>query len=479
MRIFQVEKTLKRLLSNPLLIAPLLFALAFAACSNETYFNLGSSLVEPKFKMVYIDTFSVKLSTIKLDSIPTHNKGTILVGKFSDVNTLTGGALTGTTSASSYIEIARPTYPEFANNVITEFDSLVLEMRFNGFYMGDTLTDMHLYIYRLAQRINKSESASQTFYNVTSFRTEDTPLAEVRFPINPRNTRDSVYLPGEIAMDPVRIRLPDSLGKDMFEKMKSKATEFENSERFLDYFNGLAFKAGSDVHTIVGFKADASFKIRLFYHQKEEFDINSEIQFNVNAARQFNNIVSDRTGTGLDMFTRESYEIDAALTQNQSYIMAGDGLYTKVEFPNIGEVLQFCDYGAVEKAILEIKPVYGTYQKYTVLPPTLSVFATVESGEAESQLLDSQNQAMTGNLVIDAQFWDNTAYNYDVSGFIQNQILATNNEKMYLTLKLPDDVMQQSTNRLVIGNSNHWLNYGNQTSYNRIKLKLYYNMYNN
>ncbi|MDR2423897.1 MAG: DUF4270 domain-containing protein [Prevotellaceae bacterium] len=477
MEIYLLQKTFKRLVSNPLWIVPLLFA-TLAACSNETYFNLGSSLVEPKFKMVYIDTFAVKLSTIKLDSIPTHNQSTILVGKYSDVNTLTGEALTGTTTASSYIEISRPTYPEFANNVITEFDSLVLEMRFNGFYMGDTLNNMHLYVYRLAERINRFESSSQTFYNVNSFRTEASPLAEVRFPINPRNTRDSIYLPGEIAMEPVRIRLPDALGKDMFEKMKSKATEFENSERFLDYFNGLAFKAGSEVQTIVGFRADASFKIRLYYHQKEEFDINEEIVFSVNAAKQFNNIVSDRTGTGLDMFTREIYEIDAAQTQNQSYIMAGDGLYTKVEFPNISQILEFSDYGAVERAILEIKPVYGTYQKYTVLPQNLSVFATVESGEAESQLLDSQNQAMTGNLVVDAQFWDNTAYNYDVSGFIQNQIFATNNEKMYLTLKLSDDVMRKSTARLVIGNSNHWLNHGNQTSYNRIKLKLYYNMYN-
>jgi hypothetical protein len=392
---------------------------------------------------------------------------------------VTDAKLTGTITATSYLEIARPTVPtDLENNMI--FDSLVIDMRFNGYYMGDTLNNkMHLFVHQLAERVAQDvDVGREIYYNTSSFAYDPVPLGEATFPIRPGN-KGPGYTVGGIAIDPVRIKLSDALGQELFDKMKNHDDEFDNSEKFLDYFKGLVMVAGDEVETIVGFSADTSFKMNLHYHLQEEFNTDKVITFSINTLNQFNNIISDRTGTKLlpELFVEK--EIESHLTDNQSYISAGDGLYAKIEFPYIQSILLLSDYGIVERAVLEVKPVYGTYGNlkmnngiplnYTPLPSTLTISATNLSGEAESTLSDSQGQAQTGNLVIDPQFWDNTRYTFDVTSLIQNQMTAPANQKLYLTLKFESSEMQKTTQRLVIGNNERQ---------NGIKLSLYYNMYN-
>jgi hypothetical protein len=429
-------------------------------------------------KLVYIDDCRAKMSTVRIDSTPTYNQGVILLGKYEDANTITGEKLTGTIKAISYLEISNPSVStSLGNNVF--FDSLVIEMRFNGFYMGDTLNNMHLFVHQLSERMKlDAVVGTETYYNTTSFPYNPEPLAEAIFPIRPSNTASGVMIDGGVAIEPVRIKLPDRLGQEMFDKIVNKEEEFDNSEKFLDYFKGLVFVAGEDVEAIAGIKADSTFKINLHYHVQEEFKTENVITFSINARNQFNNITTDKSGTNLLPDSFIDNEIESDSTGNQVFISAGDGLYAKIEFPDLHDILLSSTYGIVEQAILEIRPVYGTYQQYTTIPQSLTISATNISGESESSLTDSQGQSQTGNLSLDPQFWDNTLYSFDVTAFVQNQMSAPANQKMFLTLRFSNSEMQNSTQRLVIGDSNHSINAGNITYYNRIKLKLYYNMYN-
>ncbi|MDR1340977.1 MAG: DUF4270 domain-containing protein [Prevotellaceae bacterium] len=449
------------------------------SCSSEAYFKIGAGWVDTNMKLVYIDSCKARLSTVRVDSIPTYSQGTILVGKYEDVNTVTGEKLTGRINASSYLEISIPSVPSnMGNNNV--FDSLFIEMRFNGFYMGDTLnSDMHLKIHQLAERIALDVAVgTEVYYNTTSFEYDPNPLAEAVFPMRPSNTESGKLIDGGIGVEPVRIKLPDYLGEEMLRKMEEKEEEFESSDKFLDYFKGLVFTAGDDVGTVIGFRADSTFKINLHYHVQEEFKTEKLITFSINSRNQFNSIISDRSATDLlpDLFVDN--EIPSSLTGNKSFISAGDGLYTKIEFPDLHDILLMSTYGIVESAILEIRPVYGTYQEYTPIPRSLTISASNASGEAESVLNDVQGQSQTGNLVIDPQFWSNTLYTFDVTAFVQNQMSAPADQKLYLTLRMASSEMQNSTRRLVIGDSNHFIETGNMTYYNRVKLRLYFNMYN-
>jgi hypothetical protein len=467
---------MKKKLSKILLMPVCIFILA---CSSETYFSIGTDWVDTNLKLVYIDSCRAKLSTVRIDSTPTYSQGTILAGKYEDVNTITGEKLTGTIKSTSYIEISNPAVStNLENNAV--FDSLVIEMKFNGFYMGDTLNnDMHLFIHQLNERMKLDVVVgTEVFYNTTSFRYNPEPLAEATFPIRPSDSIANKTIAGGIAVKPVRIKLPDWLGQEMFDKIATKADEFDSNEKFLDYFKGLVFIAGDDVEAIAGFKADTSFKINMHYHVQEEFKTEKVINFSINTQKQFNNIITDRNGTNLLPNSFVDNEIESHKTGNQSFISAGDGLYAKIEFPSLQDILLLSTYGIVERATLEIRPVYGTYQEYTSIPPSLSISATNISGEAESSLTDSQGQGQSGNLIVDPQFWDKTHYTFDVTAFVQNQMQAPADQKMFLTLKFPSNAMQKSTQRLVIGDNDHSINAGNITYYNRIKLNLYYNMYN-
>jgi hypothetical protein len=466
---------------NKSLIIPFM-VIFILSCSSDSYFKIGTAWVDTSLKMVYIDSCRAKLSTVRIDSTPTYSQGVILAGKYTDVNTITGEKLTGTIKACSYIEISNPSVGNTAdllNN--TFFDSIVIEMKFNGYYMGDTLNhDMHLFVHQLEERIAEKDVAvgADVFYNTTSFAYNPEPLAEAVFPIRPGDSASQKIIDGGILTESLRVRLPDYLGQEMFDKIANGEDEFDSNDKFLDYFKGLVFVAGDEVETIVGFKADTSFKLKLYYHVQEEFKTDKSITFSMNASKQFNSIVADRTGTSLlpDLFVDN--EIASHLTGNQAFIAAGDGLYAKIEFADLHDILLLSTYGIVEEAILEIRPVFGTYQEYTALPSTLSISASSISGESESSLSDSQGQSQSGSLTLDPQFWENTLYRFDVTSFIQNQMQSPADQKLYLTLKLPGSGMQNSTARLVIGDSEHSIDAGNMTYYNRIKLTLYYNMYN-
>jgi hypothetical protein len=465
-------------MEKKLLIALLLLtSVLLMSCENENYFKIGTSWVDSNLKLVYIDSCSAKLSTVRIDSVPTYNQGAIMVGKYVDLNTITGDTLTGTVKALSYLEVSNLYVPtDLGNNVF--FDSLVIEMRFNGFYMGDTLSDMHLFVHQLTERIQQDvDVGTEAYYNTTSFAYNPTPLVEAIFPIRPSNMESGKTNAFGIPIDPVRIKLPDEMGEDLFEKIKNKDEIFDTNDKFQDYFKGLVFVAGDDVETLAGFRADSTFKVNLHYHIQEEFKTDKIISTTINSQNQFNNIHTDRTGTKLlpDLFFEN--EIDSHLTGNQSYIAAGDGLYTKIEFPSLKSILLLSDYGIVEKATMEIIPVFGTYQEYTPLPSSLAIASTNLSGSSQS-LADSQGQSQSGSLVFDPQFWDNTRYIFDVTAFVQNQMTAPIDNQLFLTVRFSDTEMRGTAQRLVIGNNAHSIDVGNRTYYNRIKLNLYYNMYN-
>ncbi|MDR2466641.1 MAG: DUF4270 domain-containing protein [Prevotellaceae bacterium] len=434
---------------------------------------MGSGWLSTNLKTVYIDTCSVTLATMKVDSVQTNNQSVMLVGRYRDVNAYSGSQLAGTITATSFAEIQRAdAVSEIANNA--EFDSIVVEMRFSGTYAGDTTKNMHLKIFHLAERINNEASEVQSFYNTNSFRTEDAPLAEAEFPVRPHNTNWTTT--GGIPVEPVRIKLPDSIGIDLFDKIRKGTEEVTNADNFAKYFKGFAFKAGDGVNQIVGLKADSTFKMILHYHIREDFVVNRTLSFSINTARQFNNIAADRSETPLE-FTPLDKEIPASSSGNQAYLAAGDGLYVKADFPTIPDLARLSDYGSVERAVLELKPVVGTYETVP-LPRTLNVYAVSESGESESILNDAQNIPLTGNLVEDFMSREKTYYSFDITSFVQNQVFAQANQKMYLAIRLPMSDMQKTVARLALGDSSHSLQIGTQYASNKAVLKLYYNMYN-
>ena len=114
-----------------------------AGCNNEpNVLRIGTSDFEKNFGVVLVDTMTVAASTVLLDSIPTSNTGTLLVGGFSDVNL-------GTLRAEAYVQVGM--LSAWVPTEEAHFDSLVLVAKYSGYVYGDTTRSQTFTVSRITQ----------------------------------------------------------------------------------------------------------------------------------------------------------------------------------------------------------------------------------------------------------------------------------------------------------------------------------------
>jgi hypothetical protein len=117
------------------------------------------------------------------------------------------------------------------------------------------------------------------------------------------------------------------------------------------------------------------------------------------------------------------------------------------------------------KAALVISPAPGTYNNPYQLPPALSLYTTDNNNNLLGLLLDVTGQnPLTGDLVIDNLFGEQTNYSYDITGYI-NQLIADGRFSESALMLVPQGgISDRKMERLVINDQK--LNKG-------IQLKLY------
>ena len=130
------------------------------ACQDENS-QLGKSLVESSFYNVYVDTCSVDISTILLDSIETRGDSICQLGHYRSSSW-------GDVSATYYAEYSTSDFNPQTDHTYT-LDSLVLQMIPSGHFWGDTLTQQRISIYRL----EKPHRAGQRRGPLQQHRTPD------------------------------------------------------------------------------------------------------------------------------------------------------------------------------------------------------------------------------------------------------------------------------------------------------------------
>ena len=124
-----------------LLYSLIIIIAAICACQDENS-ELGKSLVDSSFYNIYVDTCTVDISTILMDSIETRGDSICQLGHYKDPSW-------GEASATYYAEYSTNSFTP-NENYSYSFDSLVLRMTPSGHFWGDTLTQQGRY--RSSQR---------------------------------------------------------------------------------------------------------------------------------------------------------------------------------------------------------------------------------------------------------------------------------------------------------------------------------------
>ncbi len=438
-----LSKTIK---GQALLLSSVAIACLFFVSCEKEYIDFGSGFIDNSTtNMVYIDTSTVELSTLYVDSVTTSGSGSILAGNYNDPQF---GAIT----SKSFVEMGIPTSYDIPYGCV--FDSAELILKLNKTFYGDTLTPYNIAVHQLTEPL-KFRTNEYQFYNNQNFNYNSTPLGSKQLLIRP-GFHDTLSIP-----------LPQAVGLDLFDKLRTNSLEVSSNEQFMNYFYGLAIVANNN-NLIMGFKD--SVIMRLHYRKPDVFLINATIDFNINEAdKQFNNISANRTGTAIAALGPSNSQLLSAQTQNKSYSQYISGALTKVRFPYLRNLLQLNNFVKVMKAQLILRPVSGTYFDYYKLPPELRLSTTDQYNQIGTDITlynptTGQTENQYGNLFMDDLYGINTAYTYDITDYIKEQIaISLNNQNGLLVLPTTPVTI---FNRIVLGDSHY--------PKNNAQLKIYY-----
>ncbi len=397
--------------------------------------------------ITYYDNYPLELYTYKTDSFITSGHSSWTIGYHRD-------NWFGNTEAAGYTELLLPEEnPLKSQSVI--FDSLVLVLKPNGAYYGDTTLPIHFIVNRLTENISNEDDDTR-FYYPRRFSYDPVPTGSRTVAIRPN--RDSL----------ITIRLSDALGLDLFQKLRTNAVEIQTQSAFINYIKGLRIGVDTSLtNTLTYFSIPSdSMLLRLDYRLNGTTFQEKKLNFRVNTNRQFNNLKTDRQYSPIAVFTEYKKQLkSSAQTAHKAFLHSNLGSMIKINIPDLLSLKELHPYVQVLKAELIIRQAPGTYNFPYRLPAALDIYSTDESNALLSQLTDATGQnTLTGDLVIDELYGEKTYYSFDITAFVKSVISEGAFSTSALMLTASTGTTETSLQRLVIND---------QTLAKGIQLKLH------
>ncbi len=430
----------------------ILILLVFFSCvKDNATFDIGGKYVDVQTNLIFVDTFSVRSYTVRFDSLRTsglgEGEGAITVGQYEDPEM-------GTITSSSYFKVTLPGVRSLPANAI--YDSLSLILVDNNYSIGDTLVPITLKVHRLSQAIKSREDGY--LYSTSKVSYDPEVLGTVTFKPRP-NRRDTMS-----------IGLDDALGAELFALLKEKDDRLTDNINFQNYFKGLTLQPDSTDNAILGYKtAFNSPLMRLYFHYQDFDVVKAYRDFTIfdYITMQFNNYHISHPK--FEIPPTQADKIPASQSGHQTYLQAGTGILTRLEFPYLKNLLQLYQNVKVLKAELIIEPMRNTY-KTIQLPEKVSIYSTDDINRFGSPILNVNTGAvLTGNLKIDEVYQEETSYTFDVTNFIASKLTEATDEIPAILITIAPNDVYRTTKRLVLGSQ--------QNSSNEVKLKVYYMHY--
>jgi hypothetical protein len=405
---------------------------AFLMSCSEDEFTIGEHFIDSSLRSILIDTCTIKLTTVSIDSVVTSGMNTLLTGSYSDTTF-------GKTECTAYVAFSVPGSATLPDADIV-FDSIDLTLTLNGTWLGDTLSQHSFEVHCLDEVIELPEDGD--YYSSWSIAYENEPLAT------------SSFKPHPLAYNTITVRLPDGIGMTLLKSIVNEDEDVIGSQdRFMEYFKGIAITPANDNNVVLGFSlSDSTTVLRIHYHYSTLERTEGIITIAPLTERCFYGVVTDRSGTPFSNLGGN--ELSSKETGNKVLVQALTGSYIKIEFPWLNNLLELGDYCNVTDATLMIYPVRGTYSKSVPLPENLSMYISNENNVTLNYITTYTGDALqTGNLVIDDLFNIDTYYSYDITSFLQGQLGAIGIYRRCLKLIVPQSNLAVTLNTMVAGGS--------------------------
>ena len=372
--------------------------------------QFGNDLNESDTRIITIDTVTPVLSTVVLDSFPTSGTGLLMLGRVTD-------PFLGTTDASTFFQLGLPVKTTITDDLPNDavYDSLVLIMKPNATYYGDTTKSQTLSVYELAYQ--PEYVYNNLLFNTSTIQKKPVPWASTSIKVSP------------VRGDSLHIRLDNTKGAELWSKIKNKSEEIQSETNFLNYIKGLCLQVGSnDNGAIYNFNTgDSSLCVRLYYHVSLPYPEDKEIEFPLTrTSYQFNRVIADRSNTALaPQFTGQD-EFFSSKASPYALTQAGMGVLMKVKFPSLRDVLKLSTTVRLLNAQLVIRPVEKTWDYAAFpLPPSLYLSQTDGTNSIGYPIPDLAGSATQYSApVIDEVYRLDTRYTFNITSYI-SYLLST------------------------------------------------------
>ncbi len=430
----------------------MLIVVAFGACKEEGdlgSITIGDDFVSSQTSIAVVDTYSVRMSTVIEDSIATLRKGILFAGQYQD-------EYFGQMSSNAYMEFTIP--ENFSPDDDDVLDSLTLKLKYSDLVYGDTLTPHTFEVFRINEEMDEYDDSQ--LYNSTSFPHDETPLGKITFMPEPGKDK---YL---------EIRLADTLGREFLAKRKADNEVITSESKFIEYFNGLVLKSTTNNGAILSFVAqDTTVGLVLYTHRVEAEKIESSFKFNLNTdGIYFNEINGDRSNTLISQLYTRREELSSSQTGKKSFMQAGAGIFTRLDFPSLTTLLEKDRKFVLAKAELILRPVRGSYDDIN-LPSELVLYNSDKYNSLVSEIQSSDGSTLAADLNVDEIYKEDTYYKFDVTSYISSELVDAHFDVDHgLIVGLTQTSIGGSMDRVVFD--------GSYNQDYRSMLKLYFIFYN-
>lgn len=434
---------------------------AIVSCDKTPFQYDG--LIDPEHQTNYtlVDSLTCALSTYQLDSVVTSGAATILTGEYTDPDF-------GTLTAGSYFHLETPatTTTTIAQNVV--YDSTEFVLKPNHYFYGDSMSVQTVNVHKLTKKI-LLPTTQTALYNNETWPYDAAPLGTWSGRLRP--SVDSI----------IHIRLPDAIGQDFLDQARRHTVALTSQADFLNYFGGISIQTTSHngQNIIMGFAAtDTAAYLRVHYHLRDVSATPQALTFKITDNQlQFNSYKWNRTGTPIGKMDQIPYpgiNKYRAISSNDlghvAYIQPATGLVARLDFPTLPNLLNYGKFTHVLKAVLILRPVNSSYKVFT-LPPKLTLCEVDRDNHVLDTLTAPTGGTQYGNLVIDKLASEQTAYTYDISNFIANQIAVQgdpiNLHGLMIMPNLGD--FRARTDRILLSDAKH-----STATTNRMTIQVYY-----
>lgn len=371
------------------------------SCTKEGDFSIGNKIIQSDASMVYTDTLTVSLSSFRMDSIQTSGKGLALVGQFSD-------KIIGTVGSQSYIVMGH-------NSLVLDkdikLDSLVLLLKPSGYYYGDTSATYKIQVHEVTEKM-VLDKVTNLMYNNTEFKFDEAPLGEKTVKARPKLKKE------------IRIPINTEFSQKLFEKLRSSAKPFNEQSPFVNYLKGIVLKS-DQANSILGFSAkdsDSSIRFALHYHAlgSDTAKILYIDPASAYTSFQYNQVVA-KEGSTISSINEDP--VSSKQLDNYALIQGGSGIFARVDFPTLRNLLLEPRKFEIIRADLVIQPSHN--MDFNYLPEKLYIYTTNKHNDKLDYIRDAAGNQVLSTLVKDEIYKENTYYSWNITTYVK-QILTSN-----------------------------------------------------